>query len=230
MTIQETRLFAATSDDRLMILDPAHPGAPWRQIGGAVRNTVGLAGLGEVLFCAADVNQLYARVALPRALPWSLMGQVHNVAGLTAAAGLLFVIQKDGQMWWRDPILHEAKWTSLGIGIEDVAALTTAGGKLFAATRDNELYSREPVTVPSEWRLEGYANNAVALAGTSNELYMVTGGNRLLVCDVSEPGKCKDLGNTRPVKTMTSGVLVPGVPFEEVAEDGEAGLRTGTEG
>jgi hypothetical protein len=113
-----------------------------------------------------------------RAVGWTDMGYAHNVVGMTAINGKLWVATADNRLWARDPVQGEIGWTDMGYAY-NVVGLTAINGKLWAATKDDRLWARDPVHGEIGWTDMGEAHNVVDMTAINGKLWAATREDRL---------------------------------------------------
>jgi len=174
-----SKLYCATSDNRLWIRDAVAWEVDWVDIGHA-NNVVGMTGLAGKLYCATADDRLWMREPVPWEVDWVDIGHANNVADMAALSGKLYCATADNRLWMREPVPWEVDWVDIGHA-NNVVGMAGLDGKLYCATADNNLWMREPVPWEVGWIDIGHANDVVAMDAIAGSLFCATIGNRLWV-------------------------------------------------
>ncbi len=113
MTSANGSLFAATSDNRLLVRSPSPVSDDWRDIGHA-NYVTGLTSIGNRLFASNTSNQLWVRDATLREVDWRYIGHANDVADLASSNSVLYGITNRGHLWSRSAALSNVNWQYVG--------------------------------------------------------------------------------------------------------------------
>ncbi|MGH1485991.1 MAG: trypsin-like serine protease [Cellvibrionaceae bacterium] len=114
MTAVGNTLYAATSDNRLIISSATPTNISWRDIGHA-NNIAGMTSIGNRLFAATKSNNLWVRNATVLSdIAWRKIGHANNIADLAYANGMLYGITRQGLLWSRTGSTNDVNWQYIG--------------------------------------------------------------------------------------------------------------------
>jgi hypothetical protein len=184
----------------------------WRDVGQGGAATMGLfrspgggtvfnaatTGWGAGLHPVADpvveriTRNVLDRLQLPATdVGWEVIGPAEDVVALVACENVLFAADSVGQLWTRDPVPQNLRWTSAG-SAPDVRALASpreaVGGQpigLYALTGAEELLYRAPVA-DAPWTPHRDAADLVALAASFQSFFALTAAGELVTAPIGD--------------------------------------------
>jgi hypothetical protein len=195
----DSKLFLATSGNRLWRRYPIGADVVWRDIGHA-NQLVAMAGSGDTLFCITKDNQLWWRPPVEVDTGWIPIGTgpQGGTNALAAAGGMLYAVDTSGALW-RSPARREApSWGDGAMqffaGDSTVNAMTSYSDILFASTTDNRLLrsNADWINESSGWNEIHYCNRSKGLAVVEWMLFVATNDNLLCRIDLYGLGRPTD--------------------------------------
>lgn len=185
MCSSNTKIYVATSDNKLWQTDINSSTPNWMFIGMAYYTTAMTYGNGK-LYGTDKNNTLWMRDAVEYDVPWTNIGQAYYTTGLTFLNNKLYGTDKNNKLWVRDDSPFDVPWTNIGTA-NSVRSLTNDGKNLIAISKyDNDLWTRSTSTSNEDWSRIGtpngttydiylsnitYANNKLYATSTNNKLY-----------------------------------------------------------
>ena len=175
-----TKLFAATSDNRLWLRDATAFGASWQHIGHA-NGVTAMAATSTKLFAVTSDGQLWQRDPFHVDINWVHIGHANNVVAMTALGTKLYVVTSDNKLWEREVTGGNINWTHIGHanGVRSMAAMN---GQLFVGTADHRLWSRDAnAGFNTNWAFIGHAPNVTEMTALNGSLFAVNSFNQLVM-------------------------------------------------
>jgi len=160
-----TRLFATTTDNRLLTRAATEADPAWRDIGQA-RGIVALAASQTALFAVTNSGSLIRRPISMRDTNWGVTGDADGITALAVWGRRLFATTRDNRLVRRSTRDRSEIWLQVGPA-EDVVSLTARLGDLLAI-RSNGRVAMRPITgTDSPWVDAGPASGIrhIATAG-----------------------------------------------------------------
>jgi hypothetical protein len=185
----------------------------WTEIQSLDQEVKHLTSVEGVLFLIDDgpwnnkPGRLLARFAtVDRQLTPCGIGHAHGVHGMASIGGNLYCLAS--YLGERAPEFQHLDWKGIGgpVPTGKVAAMTAVGEYLVVALEnENTLLKRKPTD--SAWSRLGSSKNAVAMAATGGDIYVVNRDNELWVRRAAD-SKWKMVGDSIPIRTMTASRVV----------------------
>lgn len=188
LTAVETRLYLATTADRLWRRYPVAADVPWAQLGHA-NNVVAMASDGAVLYAVTSDDKLWWRPPTELDINWTQIGNgPGGTRALACAGGSLYAVNAQGALMRRSATRSAAGWQSgpaLGTHVE-ITSMTSANDILFATTSANRLLrtDKDFISESTGWVDILHCNFAVGLAIVEGSLFVATTEDRLWLLDL----------------------------------------------
>ncbi|KPE49510.1 PQQ-binding-like beta-propeller repeat protein [Chryseobacterium indologenes] len=185
MCSSNTKLYVATSDNKLWQADINNSSAPyWTFIGMAYYVTALTYGNGK-LYGSDKNNILWMRDAVEYDIPWTNIGHAYYTTGLTFLNNKLYGTDKNNTLWVRDNSPFDVPWTDIGTA-NNVRSLTNDGTNLIAISKyDNDLWTRSASLSNEDWSKIGTPNNTTYdiylsnITYSNDRLYATSTNNKL---------------------------------------------------
>lgn len=184
MCSSDTKLYVATSDNRLWQTDISSGAPNWVFIGMSYYVTAIAYGNGK-LYGTDKNNVLWMREAAGIDIPWINIGSAYYTTGLTFLNNKLYGTDKNNVLWVRDNTPFDVPWTNIGTA-NSVRSLTNDGTNLIAISKyDNDLWTRSTSTSNEDWSKIGTPNGTTYdiylsnITYTNNKLYATSTNNKL---------------------------------------------------
>jgi len=187
MTAVGTRLFLATSVNRLWRRHPVAAEVPWREVGHA-NSVVALASDGDALYGLTTGDQLWWRPAVETNINWNAMGVgAGGASTLACAGGLLYANDAAGTMH-RRPATHHAgpQWRALALPPRSFTALASFADILFGTTADGRLLrtNKDHIAESTDWVDIHHCYFSIGLAAVDASLFVATSEDKLWWLDL----------------------------------------------
>ena len=127
---------------------------------------------------SSGLEDLWARDAVPRDRPWSVIGHAHKIEGMAQDGGHLYAATEAGSLWQRLADEANRPWRYVGRAA-NVVAMAASGGNLYAATTTNRLIRRPASGTNQPWTDIDGAYRIVGMTALAGRLYAATESNRL---------------------------------------------------
>jgi outer membrane protein assembly factor BamB len=197
------KLFAVTSEGRLLACDAASTNVVWKTIGDAPGGVQAM-GVAEgklyVSLNARAAGRLLSRDAVTENAAWADIGHAWCLVGIAGVPGKLYALVDTKEVGSEPTIMARATsgtapenpargldglpWTA---GVENerrppvgALALTVVDGVFYVATKEDALYAGDPTKPDVPWKLIGDAAGVTMLAGGDGKLFAVTKNGKLL--------------------------------------------------
>jgi hypothetical protein len=185
LTAVGTRLFIATTANRLWRRYPVPAEVPWREVGHA-NNVVAMASDGDVLYCITADDQLWWRPAIEFNVNWTPIGT--GVAGTTLAyaGGLLYATDTNGFLFRRPATRTSGTWDQLSLPSRQFTALTAFADILFGSTDGGRLLrtNKDFIAESNDWTDIHHCYFSIGLAAVDGSLFVATSQNMLWWLDL----------------------------------------------
>jgi hypothetical protein len=188
MTAVGTRLFLASTANRLWRRHPVAAEVPWTEVGHA-NDVVALASDGAVLYAVTRDEQLWWRPPTEVDINWTPIGTgPGGTRALACAGGSLYAVDSQGAVVRRPATRSAAGWQSgpaLGLHPE-ITSMTSGNDIPYAATSTNRLLrtNKDFISESVEWTDILHCNFAAGLAIVEGGLFVATTENRLWLLDL----------------------------------------------
>jgi len=187
MTAVGTRLFLATTANRLWRRHPVAAEVPWRDVGHA-NSIIALASDGDVLFGLTTDDQLWWRRAIETDVDWHAIGAGAGGARCLAfAGGLLYATDSTGKMYRRPATrIAGAPWREVGLPSRSFTALTSFADILFGTTTDGRLVrsNKDFIAESTNWTDIHHCYFSTGLAAVDASLFVATSESKLWWLDL----------------------------------------------
>jgi hypothetical protein len=187
LTAVESRLFLATTANRLWRRYPVAAEVPWTEIGHA-NNVVAMASDGAALYAVTQDHRLWRRPPFEVDIDWVEIGTtLTGTRGLACAGGSLYTIDTTGTVLRRPATAAPQAWAAAAsLGRTDITTLASANDILYAATSTDRLLrtNRDFISESTSWVDIMHCNFAVGLAIVDGGLFVATRENRLWLLDL----------------------------------------------
>jgi hypothetical protein len=187
MTAVGSRLFLATTANRLWRRHPVAAEIPWREVGHADA-VVALASDGDVLYGLTATDELWWRPAIEVDTTWTRMGGgAGGASTLAFAGGLLYATDAAGVMH-RRPATHAAgpPWRPLTLPARSFNALASFADIVLGTTADGRLLrtNKDHIAESTDWVDIHHCYFSTGLAAVGASLFVATTENKLWWLDL----------------------------------------------
>lgn len=202
------KLFAVTSDARLLLADPAAATLSWKEIGAAPGGVQAMGASGGKLFCAlnaASAGRFRIRDAVETAAEWRDDGHAWCLTAIAGTGDKVYAIVDTKEPGSEPGIMFRSAVSTPeeiaranpnpGRGLDGLPwngvdrrpplgalAMTAVGGKFYVATKEDTLCVGDPSKPDVKWEVIGDAAGVTCLAGDSGRLFALTKSGKILAC------------------------------------------------
>ncbi|PIF47709.1 hypothetical protein CLU96_4778 [Chryseobacterium sp. 52] len=184
MCSSDTKLYIATSDNKLWQADINSSTPNWVFIGMAYYVTAITYGNGKI-YGTDKNNILWMRDAGENDSTWTNIGFAYETTGLTFLNNKLYGTKKNNTLWVRNTSPFNVPWTNIGKA-NSVRSLTNDGTNLIAVSKyDNDLWTRSTSSSNESWSKIGTPNQITYgtylsnITYAKNKLYATSNKNKL---------------------------------------------------
>lgn len=204
------KLFAVTSDAKLLLADPAASTLSWKEIGAAPGGVQAMGAGGGKLFCglnAGNAGRFRVRDAVETAAEWKDDGHAWCLTAIAGVGDKVYALIDCKEPGVEPSIMFRPALSTPeevaktnpnpGRGLDGLPwngvdrrpplaalAMTATDGKFYVATKEDTLCVGDPTKPDVKWDVIGDAAGVVCLAGDAGTLFALTKSGWVVSCQV----------------------------------------------